>query len=58
METIGNKLAILFPMCSNRFHFSSFSSLKFLLLSQLGFSLDRKVVMAPFVVFTFFAEAF
>jgi hypothetical protein len=58
METNGNKTALLFPMCSNCFHFSSFLSLKLLLQSQLGFSTDRKVVMVPFVVFTFFAEAF
>ena len=58
METIGNKTAILFPMCSNCFHFPSPLSVKFLLFSQLGYLTDRKIVMIPFVVFTFFAEAF
>jgi hypothetical protein len=58
METNGNKTAILFPLCSNCFHFSSLLPLKFLLLSQLGFSADRKVVVVPFVVFTSFAKPF
>ena len=57
METIGNKPALLFPMCSIRFHFSSLSRLKILLLNQLSFSTDRKVVMVLLVVFTFFPEA-
>jgi hypothetical protein len=36
METIGNKTAILFPMCAICFHFSSLLHLKLLALSQLG----------------------
>jgi hypothetical protein len=58
METIGNKTTLLFPMCSNCFHFLSLLPLKFLLFRHLGFSTNRKIVTVPFVVFTFFAEAF
>jgi hypothetical protein len=44
METIGNKTAILFPMCSIYFHFAArlfpFRRLKSLILSGSNSSID------------------
>jgi hypothetical protein len=58
METIGNKTALLFPMCSICFHLSSFWRLKLLLLSYLSLLTDREIVTVSLIVFTFFAKAF